>query len=116
MAVTATETRHTVVKKIKFAWTSAADGTASGSTTFAYDGKVELLTTVPTDGPTDNYDLTLTDSDGVDVLGGGGQNRDTTNTEQVLGSSLGAVAGSVLTLNVTNAGNVKSGVAYVYIR
>lgn len=118
-SVTVAETRHTVVKKIKFTWTSASDGTASGSTTFPYDGKVELLTTVPgTSGaaPSDNYDLTLTDSDGVDVLGGGGANRDTANTEQVLGSSLGAVAGSLLTLNVTNAGDSKSGVVYVYIR
>lgn len=116
MAVTVTETRHTVVKKVKFAWTSDGTGAASGSTTFPYDGKVELLTTVPTDGPTDNYDITVTDSDGVDVLAGAGANRDTSATEQVAGASLGAVAGSVLTINVSNAGASKSGVAYLYIR
>lgn len=118
-SVTVTETTHTVVKKIKFAWTSASDGTASGSTTRAYDGKIELLTTVPAaagSAPTDNYDITVTDSDSVDVLAGGGQNRDTANTEQVIASSLGAVAGSVLTLNITNAGDSKSGVCYVYVR
>jgi hypothetical protein len=119
MAVTVTETTHTSVKKIKFAWTSAADGTASGATTKPYDGKVYLLTTVPAGGgsaPTDNYDLTITDSDSVDVLAGAGADRDTANTEQVVGTSLGAVAGSVLTINVANAGNAKSGTCYLYIR
>lgn len=115
-AVTVAETRHTVVKKIKFSWTSDGSGDATGATSFAYDGKVELLTTDPTDAPTDNYDITITDSDGVDVLAGAGANRDTTNTEQVLGTSLGAVAGSVLTITVANAGATKSGVAYLYVR
>lgn len=119
MSVTIAETRHTVVKKLKFTWVSASDGTASGATTFSYDGKIENLTTVPAaagSAPTDNYDLTLTDADGVDVLAGGGANRDTANTEQVVASSLGVVAGSVLTLNVSNAGDTKGGVVYVYIR
>lgn len=119
MSVTIAETRHTVVKKLKFTWVSASDGTATGTTTGAYDGKIENLTTVPAaagSAPTDNYDLTLTDSDGVDVLAGGGANRDTANTEQVVASSLGVTAGSVLTLNVTNAGDTKGGVVYVYIR
>jgi hypothetical protein len=118
--VTTTETTHTSVKKIKFAWTSGTGGeggTASATTTYAYDGKIELLTTDPgSTAPTDNYDITLTDGDSVDVLAGAGANRDTTNTEQAVASSLGVVAGSKLTLNVTNAGDAKEGVVYVYIR
>lgn len=66
--VTITETTHTSVKKIKFAWTSGTGGeggTASGTTTSAYDGKVELLTTDPgSTAPTDNYDITITDEIG----------------------------------------------------
>jgi hypothetical protein len=118
-SVTISETRHTPVKKIKFVWVSAADGTASASTTYAYSGKIELLTTVPAGGgsaPSDNYDITVTDSDSVDVLAGAGADRDTANTEQVLGTSLGAVASSVLTLNVTNAGNAKGGTCYLFVR
>jgi hypothetical protein len=119
MSVTIAETRHTAVKKVAFTWVSASDGTASGTTTYAYDGKCELLTTDPAAAgaaPSDNYDVTITDSDGVDVLGGGGADRDTANTEQVLGSSLGAVAGSKLTLSIANAGDTKGGVVYLYIR
>jgi hypothetical protein len=118
--VTITETIHTTVKKIKFAWTSGTGGeggTASGTTTYAYDGKLELLTTDPgATAPSDDYDITITDSDSIDVLAGAGANRDTANTEQVLGSSLGAVAGSKLTINITNAGDAKVGTAYLYIR
>lgn len=118
MSVSIAETRHTAIKKIAFTWVSASDGTATGTTTHAYDGKCELLTTDPdgTDAPSDNYDITITDSDGVDVLGGSGANRSTSATQQVLGSSLGAVAGSKLTLNITNAGDTKAGVVYLYIR
>lgn len=121
--VTITETTHTVVKKIKFAWSSGTSGgdagNATGTTTAAYDGKLELLTTIPSGGgtaPDDNYDIAITDSDSVNVLAGGGADRDTANTEQVLGTSLGAVAGSKLTFTVTNAGNGKAGTAYLYVR
>jgi hypothetical protein len=121
--VTITETAHTSVKKIKFAWVSGDAGgdagNATGATTLVYDGKLELLTTIPAaagSAPTDDYDIAITDADGVDVLGGGGQNRDTANTEQVLAANLGAVAGSKLTFTVTNAGNAKAGTAYVYLR
>ena len=119
MAVTATETTHTSVKKIKLAWTSDGSGDATGATSSAYDGKVIALVTVPAGGgsaPTDDYDITLTDSDSVDVLIGGGANRDTATTEVVAEASLGAVAGSVLTFTVANAGATKAGTAYVYIR
>lgn len=112
-----TETIIGSVKKVKAAWTSGSGGeSAVGTTTYAYSGKCELLTTVPTDSPTDNYDVTVADSDSVDVLGGGGQNRDTANTEQVLSSSLGAVAMSALTFTIANAGNSKNGVVYLMIR
>lgn len=117
MAVTVAEGIHGEVKKITFTWTSAADGTASGTTTYAYDGKVELLTTDPgATAPTDDYDVTLTDEAGVDVLAGAGLNRDTANTEQAVASVLGVVASSKLTLNISNAGNAKQGVTYVFVR
>ena len=115
--ITFTETRLGPVKRIKAAWTSGSGGeSAVGTTTYAYNGKCELLTTVPTDTPTDNYDVTAVDADSVDVLAGAGANRDTTNTEQVLGTSLGAVAGSALTFTIANAGNSKNGVVYLDVR
>ncbi len=119
MAVTITEETFQSIKKIKFAWTSAADGTASGTTTKTYTGEVIRLVTVPAggaDAPTDNYDITITDGDSTDVLVGAGANRATATTQQVLASSLGCVGYDTLTINITNAGNVKKGTAYLYIR
>jgi hypothetical protein len=56
------------------------------------------------------------DGDSVDVLAGSGADRDTANTEQVVASSLGAVASSKLTLSISGAGNSKQGTVYIYIR
>ena len=119
MLVTITEEKFSTIKKIKFAWTSAADGTASGQTTNVYTGEIIRLVTVPGTGgdvPTDNYDITVNDEDNTDVLMGAGANRDNVNTEQVLASSLGCVANDKLTLNVSNAGDTKKGTVYLYIR
>lgn len=119
MTVTITQITHTSAKKIIFDWESAADGTFSGATTAAFDGKAEGFTTIPDgggDAPTDNYDITITDADGHDILLGAGANRDTANTEHVAGTSLAAAAGSTLTINGSNAGNAKKGVAVLWIR
>ena len=115
--VTITETTYTSVKLVAFAWTSTAGGAASDVTANAFDGQVLMLATNPdnTSIPSDNYSVTITDSNGNDVLAGQGATRDQTNTEYVV-SSLGAVAGSKLTLNVSAAGDAKKGVVYLYIR
>ena len=99
MAVTITEeifynAMHPV-KKIKFEWTSIADGTATATTLNAYTGEIIRLVTIPSTGltvPTDNYDVVVNDEDITDVLMGAGANRSETATEQVLSSSLGCVA------------------------
>lgn len=117
---TLTEVTHTSARKIVWAWTSgdgAEGGTVTKATANAYDGKIVGLTTDPgATAPTDNYDITITDADGHDVLLGAGADRDTANTEHVAEASLGAVAGSVLTLNVTNAGDAKIGTVILWIR
>jgi hypothetical protein len=117
--VTITEETFGSLKKIAWAWTSDAAGVVSGTlTTGAYNGVLERLVTVPSGAaaPTDNYDVTVLDEDGTDVLMGAGADRDTANTEQVLASSLGAVANDRLELRVANAGNSKGGTVYLYLR
>jgi hypothetical protein len=115
--VTRTEITHTSARKIVWAWTSATGGTVSSTTTAAFDGKIIGLTTDPgATAPTDNYDVTITDSAGHDVLLGAGADRDTANTEHVAEASLGAVAGSKLTLTIANAGDEKTGVVILWIR
>ena len=121
-ACTITEETFGTVKKVTWAWTSAADGSVgaaavSTTTTNAYSGKIERLVTDPgATAPTDNWDLVINDEDGTDVLVGAGANRDTANTEQVLAASVGIVANDTLTMLVTNAGSGKTGTVYVYIR
>lgn len=121
-SATLTEITHKPIKKIKFAWTCDASGNVSGGaalSTKIYNGKIIAFQTIPAGGgnaPTDNYDIVLNDADGVDVLLGAGQNRDTANTESVADASLGAVVESTLELVVSNAGNAKQGTAYVFIR
>ena len=105
------------VKKIAWTWTSATDETVVLSTAKYYDGKLIALVTNPgVTAPTDNYDVTVLDSDSEDVLVGAGIDRDTANTELVAEALLGAVANSKLTLSIANAGAVKDGVTYLYIR
>lgn len=120
MAGTVTVTEETVgsIKKIKFTWTASAGGAADGATTGTYNGALQRLVTVPDTGtaPTNLYDITVADEDGTDVLMGAGADRSSTNTEQVLASSLGVVANDTLTIHVTNAGNAGKGVTYLYIR
>lgn len=115
--VTVKEIRLGRIHRIVWTWKSATGGGASLVSNHAYNGKITLLTTDPgSPAPDPNYDLTVTDSpDGVDVLAGGGANRHTSTTEQVLGTSLGAVATSVLTMNITNANDEKAGVVYLDI-
>ncbi len=119
-SVTFTEIVHRSVKKIKAAWVSDdAAGTASGTTTNVYSGKIVGLTTVPGGGatqPADNYSVTATDADSVDVLMGGGATRDDTNAEHVLSASLGMVVESKLTVNISAAGNSKTGTVYIFIQ
>lgn len=121
--VTITEETMSVVKKIKFAWTSVNgggdDGKATKTTVNSYTGKIIRLVTIPGTGgdvPTDNYDVVINDEDGTDILMGAGANRDLTNTEQVLEASLGCVANDKLSLSITNAGSAKKGTAIIYIR
>ena len=106
--------------KIKAVWLSDdATGAVSGVIAGDVVGKPMLLTTVPGAAglaPDDNYDITITDENGIDILAGLGANRDTANTEHVKDTDgmLFTVATS-LTLNVTNAGNANSGTVYLTV-
>lgn len=121
-AITAiTETYQGSVKKIKFAFTSgegAYAGAASATTTQHYSGEILQVVTDPgSTAPTADWDLTITDADSLDILKGNGADRDTANTEYIVGSTTTTLpAIGQLTFNVTNAGNQKTGTVYVWIR
>ncbi len=97
---------------ITYSWTAdAADGSVPATaSTWPISGYiVKVITNPGATAPTDNYDITLTNSDGIDVVHGALANRDTSTSEEIVpvpsdnvtiyGGS--AVAG-VITLNITN--------------
>ena len=62
----------------------ASDGSFPATALPKFQGRLLALHTNPgATAPTDNYDITLIDGDGMDRLQGVGANRDTANSEQV---------------------------------
>lgn len=115
--VTVEESQFNGINKIKWTWLSTAGGAADLITPKSYYGEVIALVTDPdgTAAPTDDYDITITDTEGYDVMQAAGADRDTSTTETAVPTAK-SVAFGQLTLNVTNAGNAKAGVAILYIQ
>lgn len=121
--------RQNGLRRIIASWTSSGAGAASG-TTSKIVGTLVKAVTVPTDGPTDNYDIAITDEQSVDVLAAcktSLANRDTTTTEETyffllnadtspLSMRQGPSVCGQLSIAITNAGATKSGVLHLYYR
>lgn len=108
-------------------------GTASGTTARPVNGElIKIVTNPGSAAPTANWDVVLTDDNGLDPLAGI-QNaaalvaRHTTSTEQTYlqllngdGTPIGIAAFPVvtglLTVAVANAGNSKTGTITIYVR
>lgn len=114
------------IRKINCSWTSDGSGDAAG-TTRKIVGTLLKGVTNPTDSPTDNYDIVLTDSDGANLLSGSFDDladRDTTNTETVhfnltdgtVPIAAYPVVCSTITVTVAAAGATKSGVLVLYYK
>jgi len=86
-------------------------GSASAeATTAAINGIVIMVETDPgATAPLDNYDLTITDALGADIMGGALANRDTANTERAYPLSsttiVEAPVSSILTFNCAAGSN-----------
>jgi hypothetical protein len=77
------------------------------------------VTSPDTTAPTAAYDITVTDVNNTDVMGGKLADRSATLSEQV-SPYIGALYGKrpvsgALTLNVSNAGDAKSGTVILYL-
>lgn len=115
--VTITEkfAKYLPVKKVRITWTSNAAGIANGITTEYYDGRICAVLAKPgTNTPSANYDVTLKDDDGDDVLLEAGQNlaAESVGLDE---SVLGCVSESKLHFGVVNAGSNKDGIFSVWI-
>ena len=117
--------KNTQLFTLSIDWTTSP--TSPAGTVLAilptYNGQILRVITNPTNTPTDNYDITLTDADGVDVLDGKGANRDTTNSESFCplagdGTTTNQqwAINNALTLTITDAGTNKSGVIRLIIK
>lgn len=105
------------VLKISLAWVSDASGDVSGTPTSIFvKGEVRRVVTVPsgTAAPTVNYDVTILDDSGLDILAGAGADRSATVAEQALLSN--TLVNDELDLVVANAGNAKEGTVHIYVR
>lgn len=102
------------VRKYVVAWTSDASGDATA--TLPLDGAIMRVVTNPDDSaaPTANYDVTIIDSDGLDLLNSEGLNRHTSNSEQIFPSSTPFHNGDV-TVTIANAGDTKAGTVTLYV-
>ena len=117
-SVTYTETTFSSMKLVKCAWTAGSDGGVNGFLTKAsFDGEVSLCTTVPsgTAVPTNGYNASVLDNNGLDLILGTGASRSST-VIQSLTKPGGAVANSPLQLVITGAGAGGQGTLYIFIR
>ncbi len=119
-------------KVYSMVWTSASPaGWTATATTQAIDGIVLMVEFIPSASvaPTDNYDITLRNSNGIDILGdteaagsenydGAGANKDTavpSMSQPLLNGNFGAVpVYGPLTLYVYNMGAAKSGTVKIH--
>lgn len=104
----------TKVRKYVVSWTSDASGDATA--TLPLDGAIMRVVTNPDDtaAPTDNYDVTIVDGDGLDLLNSEGLDRDTLNSEQIFPTNPPFHNGDV-TVTIANAGNTKAGTVTLYV-
>lgn len=81
----------------------ASAATFPATTISDVDGYLMLVVTDPgSTAPTDNYDITLVDSNNMDVMGDNLLNRDTSNSEQASPSETPRYVNGDLTMNITN--------------
>lgn len=132
-SMTFTYEAHGPIVKVIADWMSDdSTGAVSGTTAVKVVGELVKGVTDPgSAAPSANYDIAVTDEEGVDVLAACQStlaNRHTSTSEQVYFLVLDAAAGTplaqsvhpvvadLLTIAVTNAGNSKTGQLVLYVR
>tara|TARA_R100000664_G_scaffold17192_1_gene26114 strand:+ start:4405 stop:4788 length:384 start_codon:yes stop_codon:yes gene_type:complete len=122
-SITTTTTKNGSMVKYTMDWLSDASGDVDVDAIPMIQGEIQSVHYFPDAGgtqPSDNYDLTMSDSYGVDILTGTGANlSQTTDTYAVPALStyfkVFIEAGSY-DLVVANAGNAKGGIVEVIVR
>lgn len=101
------------------AWTSTAGGAVSGNAFSTVRGKLLSVKVVPgaaAEQPTDLYDVTLVDTNGIDLLNSEGLNESNALGEYIVFNPPIYLDGTqTMDLVVANAGNAKTGIVYVWV-
>lgn len=107
----------------KISWLGAEDGGAVADQILGkIKGWVFMLITDPgATAPTDNYDITIEDEFGLDILEGIGANRHTSTTQMaritVNSNAAERYVNSVCTFKIANQGvNSALGIVYLFVR
>ena len=123
--VTVAEQLHRAVRSIRWTWVSDGSGDASGTDTEKIVlGTPMAVVFIPDTGgttPADQYDVTILDADGADILRGQGADRAQTYSDTTEQLTYGDATeprtfDSILSLVVANAGNAKGGQIVMYFR
>lgn len=116
IAVTASRVTGYHLNKYRIEWTSDASGNVSANTLDVVSGHLRQVKFIPGSGatqPTDLYDVTLTDADGVDLLAGLGANLSNAAARFLVPQASTFdrifVEAGTITPGVANAGNAKTG-------
>ena len=108
------------LQKIQWDWLSATGGAVSSAASGWYCGKivkVSLASDAAPTAPTNLYDVTIEDADGLDVLSGNGANVTAAATVYINDpTKMLWVRSNVLTLKVANAGDENGGVVTMLIQ
>lgn len=113
------------VTKYTLAWTSTSGGAVSGNGFAVVAGELLQVKFVPGTGgskPSDLHDITLIDTDSVDVLNGAGKKLNCNLSSYAI-PTFGVTtthryfhdAAQNLDLVVANSGNVKTGTVYLWV-
>lgn len=117
------------IQKWSYAWTSDASGNVTQTTTSRINGTITNVVSIPAAGasaPSANWDMTIKDENGNDILNALGSNLSETAVVRLKPFGSHTVNSVVypfdvdlydrLQINITNAGNTKSGTLVFYVR
>lgn len=122
-SITVTTSQAGSLVKYSIAWLCTAGGAVSANTFSVTAGELVQVGFVPDSGgtqPTDLYDVTLTDPNGIDILGGTGANLSNA-TASVAVPAVSTyfrrtLEAGAYTPVVANAGNAKGGTIVLLLR
>jgi hypothetical protein len=107
------------IRKASWDWLSTDGGVVSSATLKQYTGAIVRVVFESDSGdtqPTDAYDVTILDSDGIDVLQGEGANINrAAPVQKTFSDKQMWVANTTLTLTIAAAGDAKGGEVHLYV-